>query len=156
MPSTGLGWETFPIINLAWEMLGHKNSRQSHHYKFNVSNRHAGRHRLLLCILHHDDELRDAICLHVILHHICVQGDHVKGIKSSAVGIEEGHDVDGHDLHVKGVGVFQVVVPNFIENITEKFGHALLGRLVTGLVVKAGFMGSLCTNASNGCGIIGN
>jgi hypothetical protein len=67
--------------------------------------------------------------------------------KPSNVCIKEGHDVDGCDLCVKGDGVFQVVALNFIDNVTEKFGHALLSRLATGLVLKSGFMGSLRPNA---------
>jgi hypothetical protein len=38
-------------------------------------------------------------------------------MKPSTVGIEEGHDVDGRDLCVEGVGVFEVVVPNLIDNV---------------------------------------
>ncbi len=77
-------------------------------------------------------------------------------MKPSAVGIKEGHDVDGHDLHVEGVGVFEVVVPNFINNVTEKFGHASLGHLVNGVVIEAGFVGSLHTNVNNCCGVVSN
>jgi hypothetical protein len=73
-----------------------------------------------------------------------------------AVGIEEGHDVKGHDLHVKCVDVFQVVVPNFVDNIMEKLGHTLLGCLVTGVVIKTGFMGSLRTNVNNHRGVVGD
>ncbi len=61
----------------------------------------AGPLSLFLCILHHDNELGDAICLHVLLHHICTQRDHVKSMKPSAVSIEEGHDVGGSDLCVE-------------------------------------------------------
>ncbi len=92
--------------------------------------------------------------MHVVLHHISAQSDHVKGIKLSAVGIKEGYDVDGRNLCVEGVGIFQVVIPNFINNIAEKFGHALLGRLVTGIVIKSGFVGILCMNASNSRDVI--
>jgi hypothetical protein len=56
----------------------------------------------------------------------------------------------------KDVSVFQVLVPNFLDNVTEKYGHALLGRLITGIVIELGFIGSLCTNVSNHCGIVGN
>jgi hypothetical protein len=71
----------------------------------------------------------DAIHLHLVLHHICMEHDHVKSMKASAVGIEEGHDVDGRDLSVEGVGVFEVIVPNFINDVAEKLGHASLGCL---------------------------
>jgi hypothetical protein len=57
-------------------------------------------------------------------------------MKPSAVGVKEGHDVDGHDLCVEGVGIFKVVVPNFINNAMEKLGHTLLGRLVSGIVIN--------------------
>jgi hypothetical protein len=72
----------------------------------------------------------------------------------SAVGVEEGHDVNGRDLHVEGVGVFEVVVPNLVENIAEKFGHASFSHLVTGIVIKSGFVGSLCTHMNDCCGIV--
>jgi hypothetical protein len=90
------------------------------------------------------------------LHHIRAKQDHVKGMQPSAVGVEEGHDVDGPDLRVEGVGIFEVVVPNLVNNVAEKLGHALFGCLVAGVVIKSGFVGGLCTNANNCCGIISN
>jgi hypothetical protein len=107
-------------------------------------------------ILHHDNELGDAICLHIVLHHDSTQRDHVKSMKPSTVGIDEGHDVNGHDLCVEGVGVFEVVIPKFINNVAEKLGHALFGCLVTGVVIELGFVGSLCTNANDCCGYVSN
>ncbi len=67
----------------------------------------------------------------------------------SAVGVKEGHDVDGRDLCVKGVGVFEVVVPNFIDKVVEKLGHASLSPPVAGIVIEAGFVGSLRTNTND-------
>jgi hypothetical protein len=77
-------------------------------------------------------------------------------MKASAVGIKEGHDVNGRDLSVEGVVIFEVIVPNFINNMVEKLGHTLFGCLVTGVVIKLGFVGSLCTNASNCWAVISN
>jgi hypothetical protein len=94
--------------------------------------------------------------LHVVLHHISMQQDHVEGMKPSAVGIKEGHDVDGCDFCVEGVGVFEVVVSNFIDNVAEKLGHASFGRLVNGVVIELGFVGSLRTNANDCRGIVSN
>jgi hypothetical protein len=71
-----------------------------------------------------------------------MQRDHVEGMKPSAVGVKEGHNVDGRDLCVEGVSVFEVVVPNFISKVMEKLGRALLGHLVTGVVIKLGFVGA--------------
>jgi hypothetical protein len=85
-----------------------------------------------------------------------MQQDHVKGMKPSTVGIKEGHDVNGRDLCVEGVGVFEVIVPNFINDITEKLGHASFGHLVTGVIIKSGFVGGLCANANNRRGIVSN
>jgi hypothetical protein len=98
-------------------VLGCKYSRQCYHDKFDVGDRHASPFSLFLGILHHDNELGDAIRLHVVLHHIRTKQDHVKGMKPSAVGVKEGHDVDCHDLCVEGVDVFEVVVPNLINNV---------------------------------------
>ncbi len=56
---------------------------------------------------------------------------------------------EGHELPEKCVGIFQVIVPNFIDDITEKLGHTSLGCLVTGVVLELGFMGSLHTNLKN-------
>jgi hypothetical protein len=147
-PRTGQGQEAFPIINLMWEVLGSKDSHQCHHDKFDFGNRHAGPLNLFLGILHHDNELGDAICLHVVLCHVSMQQDHVEGMKPSTVGVKEGHDVDGRDLCVEGVSIFEVVVPNFIDNVAEKLGHALFGCFVNGIVIKSGFVGGLCTNAT--------
>jgi hypothetical protein len=135
-------------------VLGCKDSRQCHHDNFDVGNRHASLFGLFLGILHHDNELGDAIRLHVVLHHISTQQDHVEGMKPSTVGIKEGHDVDGRDLCEEGVSVFEVILPNFIDGVVEKLGHALFGRLKTGAVIKLGFVGGLRTNANNCCGVI--
>ncbi len=94
--------------------------------------------------------------MHVVLHHISMQRDHVEVMKPSIVGIEEGHDVDGWDLCVEGVGVFEVVVPNFIDNVVEKLGYVLLGYLLTGIVIKSEFVGGLHTNMNNCRGIVSN
>ncbi len=72
----------------------------------------------------------------------------------STVGVKEGHDVDGRDLRVEGVGIFEIVVPNLINNAAEKHVHASFGRLVTGVVIELGFVGSLHTNANNCHGIV--
>ncbi len=94
--------------------------------------------------------------MQIVLHHIYTQHDHVEGMKPSAVGVKMGHDVDGCDLCVESVGIFEVVVPNFIVDVAEKRGHTLLSCLVTGLVIKPGFVGRLYMNANNFHGIISN
>ncbi len=99
-------------------------------------------------------KLGDAICLHVVLHHIRVKQDHVKGMEPSAVGVKEGHDVNGSDLCVEGVGVFEVVVPNLVNNIAVKLGHALFGCLITGVVIESGFVSSLHTHTNDCCGVV--
>ena len=38
-----------------------------------------------------------------------------------AVGVEEGHDVDGRDLGVESIGVFEIVVADLVDDIVEKF-----------------------------------
>ncbi len=53
-------------------------------------------------------------------------------------------------------GVFEVVVPNFIDDVAENLGHALLGCLITGVVIELGFVSSLLTNANDCHGIISN
>jgi len=73
-------------------------------------------------------KLGDAIHLHIILHHISAEGDHVDGVQADAVGIKEGHDLDGRDLCVEGLGVFEIIVPDLINNITKKFCNATFGR----------------------------
>ena len=47
-----------------------------------------------------------------------------------------------------------MVVPDLVDDITEKFGDATFGRFVTGVVVKAGFMGRLCTNSDDCRGVV--
>jgi len=73
-----------------------------------------------------------------------------------AVGVEEGHDVDGRDLGVEGIDVFEIVVPDLVNDIAEKFGDATLGHFVTGVVIKAGFVGCLCTNPDDCRGVVGD
>ncbi len=64
------GREALPIIRLSREVLGRKDSCGGHHHKFDISNGHASPLHLLLSILHHDNELGDAICLDVVLSHV--------------------------------------------------------------------------------------
>jgi hypothetical protein len=73
-----------------------------------------------------------------------------------AVGVKVGHDVNGRDLHIERLGVLQVIVPNLVDDVLEEFGHAMFGRLVAGVVIKAGFMGGLGANTDNSRGVIGN
>jgi hypothetical protein len=77
-------------------------------------------------------------------------------MKPSAVVIKKGHDVNGRDLCVEGDSIFEVILPNFINDLTEKLGHTLLSRLITGVVIEMRFVGGLCTNAKNCCGIVSN
>jgi len=140
------------IINLAREMLGREDSHRGHHHKFDIGDGHARPFRLFLRILHHDDELWDAIRLHVILRYISAEGDQVDGMQPPAVGVEEGRDVDGRDLGVEGIGVFEIIVPYLVDDIAEN----TLGRSVTGVVIKAGFVGRLCTNPDDCRGVVGN
>jgi hypothetical protein len=76
-------------------------------------------------------------------------------MKPSTVGIKEGH-VNGCDLHVEGVGIFEVILPNLINNVGEKLGHASFGHIITGIVIKLGFVDSFCTNTNDCCGIVSN
>ena len=76
--------------------------------------------------------------------------------KTPTVGVEEGHDVKGHDLCVESLGILEIVVPDLVYNIAKEFGDASFGRLVTGIVIEAGFMGGLCTNANDCRGVVGD
>jgi len=77
-------------------------------------------------------------------------------MQAAAVGVEEGHDVNGRDLGVEGIGVFEIVVPDLINDIAEKFRNASFGRFVAGVVIKAGFVGRLCTNSDDSRGVVGD
>ena len=50
-----------------------------------------------------------------------------------AVGVEEGHDVDGHDLHVEHFGILEIIVPDLADDIAKEFGDASFDRLVDGV-----------------------
>jgi hypothetical protein len=105
LPRARHGREAFPIVNLTWEVLCCQDSRQCHHDKFDVGNRHAGPFSMMLV---------DTIRLHIVLHHVHAKQDHVEGMKPSTVGVKKGHDFDGRDLCVEGVGIFEVIVPNLV------------------------------------------
>jgi hypothetical protein len=149
------GWEALPIIHLLREVLGYKGGCQGYHHKFDIGDGHASPLCILLGILHHEDELGDAICLNV-LGHVQAEGDHVDGMQPPAVGIKVGHDLKGHDLCVESLGILQVVVLNLVNNVMEEFGNATFGCFVAGVVIKAGFVGGLGANTDNGRGFIGN
>jgi hypothetical protein len=137
-------------------MLGRKDSRQSHHHKFDVSNGHARPLCLFLSILQHVDVLGNAIRLDVILMHVGAKGNHVIGMKSPAVGVKEGDNFKGQHLCVKGVGILKVFEPDLVEGFLEEFGGPTLCRLVAGVVVKAGFVGRFRSNTNNRSGVVRN
>jgi hypothetical protein len=88
--------------------------------------------------------------------HVGVEGDHVNGVEPPAVGVKEGNDLEGQHLSVEGVGILEVVVPDFVDGLSEKFGGPMLGRFVTGKVFKAGFMSQFQVDANDHGGIVGN
>ena len=69
-PSLRTGCQPLPIIHLAGKMLGRKNRRRGHHHQLDVGNGHSHPLGLLLGVLHHADELWDAIGLGIILVHV--------------------------------------------------------------------------------------
>ena len=91
-----------------------------------------------------------------MLVHIGAEVDHVNGMEPPAVGVKEGHDLEGQHLSVEGVGILEVVVPDFVDGLSEKFGGPMLGRFVTGKVFKAGFMSQFQVDANDHGGIVGN
>ena len=95
-PCMSVGGLSLPIIHFAGEVLCCEDCRRGHHHKFDLGNGHARPLRLFGGILQHDDVLGDAIRLHIVLVHVGAEGDHVDGVEPSAVGVEEGNDVEGH------------------------------------------------------------
>ena len=149
-------WEDLPIIHLARKILGREDHRQGQHHEFNIGKGHVCPCCLLLRILHHGNVSGDAVCLHIVLHHVCVEGEHVNRIEPPAVGIKEGHDFDGCDLCIEGLCILAIIVPYLIGNIMKEFSNTACGHLVTGVVVEVGFMGPLCAHVGDCCGIDGN
>ena len=49
-----------------------------------------------------------------------------------------------------------MLLTSIFDVIAKEFGDASFGRLVTGVVIKAGFMGGLCSNVDNCCGVVGD
>ncbi len=73
--------------------------------------------------------MRDAICLNVVLHHVQAEGDHVDGMQSPTVGIEVGHDFEGHDLRIEHLGVLEVVIPNLVNKVQRNLATPHLAAL---------------------------
>jgi len=71
-----------------------------------------------------------------------------------AVGVEVGHDFDGQYPCVESLGIFEIIVPDLIDVIAKECGHPTFGCLITGIVIKAGFMGRFCMNSDDCRGII--
>jgi hypothetical protein len=150
------GREALPIMQLLLEVLGCEDGSRGHHQQFNVSDWHASPLHFFLGILHHDNNLGDAICLNVVLGHVQAEGDHVDGMQYPTVGIKVGHDLKGCDLRVESLGILQIIVPNLVNNLAEELGDATLGCFIAGIVVKGGFVGGLSANTDNSRGVIGN
>ena len=51
--------------------------------------------------------------------HSCLECNHVNGVEPTAVGVEVSHDLQCRDLRVEGVGVFEVVDPEIVDNFSE-------------------------------------
>ncbi len=81
-----------------------------------------------MSILHHDNKLRDAIHLNVVLGHVQAERDHVNGMQPPAVGVKVGHDFKGHDLCIESLGILQVIVPNLVDDVAEEFGDTTFGH----------------------------
>ena len=77
-------------------------------------------------------------------------------MQTPAVGVEVGHDFDGQDPCVESLGIFEIIVPDLINDIAKECGHPTFGCLITGVVIKAGFMGRFCMNSDDCCGIVGD
>jgi hypothetical protein len=118
LPHARHGQEAFPIINLMWEVLSCQDSCRCHHDKSNVGNRHAGLFGLFGGILHHDNELGDTICLHVVLHHVHAKQDHVEGMKPSAVGVK---DIRSSTMSLTTLILCQIVLKFMIEGLSARF-----------------------------------
>jgi hypothetical protein len=155
-PCACIGRKALPIIHFARKMLSCKDRSGGHHDKFDVGDGHARPLHLFLCILQHDDVLGNAIRLHVVLVHVGAEGDHVDGVEPPTVGIKERDDFKSHHLHIEGVGILEVVVPDLVDNFAEELGGTTFGRLKTGIAVERGFVGHLRTNANNRGGVIRN
>jgi hypothetical protein len=56
----------------------------------------------------------------------------------------------------EGVGIYEVIVSNLIDNVVGKLGHALFGRLITGVVIESGFVGSLPMTTNDCRGVVSN
>ena len=54
------------------------------------------------------------------------------------------------------IGVFEIIVPDLINNVAKKFCNATFGRFITGVVIEAGFVGRLRTNSDDCRGVIGD
>jgi hypothetical protein len=72
------------------------------------------------------------------------------------VGIEVGHDLKGHDLCVELLGVFQVIIPNLVNNNCKETWQRHVWLLCSWISLKVGFVGGLGANTDDGCGIVGN
>jgi len=134
--------------------LRRKNGCRGHHHKFNVGNGHARPLRLLLGNFQHVDVLGDAVRLHIILVHVGLEQDHVHGVEAPAVCVKERDDLEGGHLHEEGVGVLEVVEPDLVDGLAEEFFCSPLRRLITGVVIEAGFVGGFCTDADDSRGIV--
>ena len=154
-PSARGGGEALPLVDFAREMLRREDRRRGHHHELDVGDGHVRSLRLLLGVLQHDDILGDPVGMGVVPMHVGAEGDHVDGMKAPAVGVEEGDDLEGRHLRVEGVGVLEVVVPDLVDDFPQELGGPALGRLETGVVIEAGFVGRLRANADDrGGGVV--
>jgi hypothetical protein len=60
----------------------------------------------------------------------------------------------GRDLCVECVHVFEIVVPDLVNDVAKEFGNATVNCLVIGKVIEAGLLGHLCMNSDDCRGIV--
>jgi hypothetical protein len=44
-------------------------------------------------------------------------------MQTPAVGVKVGHDFDGHDPSEESLGIFEIIVPDLIDDIAKECGH---------------------------------
>ena len=113
-----------------WEVLCGKDSGGGNGEKLLVGHGELCPRQFLLGVLEIIDVLGDSFRFLVKTDHLCREIDQFARVKASAVVFEMVKKCHCGDTVVEGAGVLEVLVPKFVNGVSEEFDHTTFGGLM--------------------------
>ena len=141
-PHFSVMWKGFQFIGCTWEVFGGEDISGGNgkdlvigHWKVCPSER-------ALCVLEHVDELGNAVGTGIQAQHVGWEAEKFAEVGAATVCIKMLEELLGSDVGVKGLGIVEVPIPQFVNGIADEFCSCMFGRFVGGEVInKDGVLG---------------